>query len=72
MEAPSTVQTEARIGFDRPLFIAVVLNYRLKAINLFRTAYYVPSILGGSIAIAVLWLGHAVFSRLSEQFADVM
>ena len=37
------------------LFIAVVLNYRLKAINLFRTAYYVPSILGGSVAIAVLW-----------------
>ena len=37
------------------LFIAVILNYRLKAINFFRTAYYVPSILGGSIAIAVLW-----------------
>ncbi|MBF9035836.1 ABC transporter permease subunit [Rhodobacterales bacterium HKCCE2091] len=37
------------------LFIAVVLNYRLKGIGLFRTAYYVPSILGGSIAIAVLW-----------------
>lgn len=37
------------------LFIAVVLNYRLRAINLFRTAYYVPSILGGSVAIAVLW-----------------
>ena len=37
------------------LFIAVVLNYRLRGIGLFRTAYYVPSILGGSIAIAVLW-----------------
>ena len=37
------------------LFIAVVLNYRLRGINVFRTAYYVPSILGGSIAIAVLW-----------------
>ena len=37
------------------LFIAVILNYRLRAINFFRTAYYVPSILGGSIAIAVLW-----------------
>lgn len=37
------------------LFIAVLLNYRLRGINLFRTAYYVPSILGGSIAIAVLW-----------------
>ena len=37
------------------LFIAVIMNYKLKAINFFRTAYYVPSILGGSIAIAVLW-----------------
>ncbi|RYH03506.1 sugar ABC transporter permease [Salipiger sp. IMCC34102] len=37
------------------LFIAVVLNYRLRGIGLFRTAYYVPSILGGSVAIAVLW-----------------
>jgi oligogalacturonide transport system permease protein len=37
------------------LFIAVVLNYPLKGIKLFRTAYYVPSILGGSVAIAVLW-----------------
>lgn len=37
------------------LFIAYILNYRLKFINLFRTAYYVPSILGGSIAVAVLW-----------------
>ncbi|MBU1174387.1 MAG: sugar ABC transporter permease [Alphaproteobacteria bacterium] len=37
------------------LFIAVILNYRLKMINFFRTAYYVPSILGGSVAVAVLW-----------------
>jgi len=37
------------------LFIAVILNYRLRFINFFRTAFYVPSILGGSIAIAVLW-----------------
>jgi oligogalacturonide transport system permease protein len=37
------------------LFIAVILNYKLKFINLYRTAFYVPSILGGSIAIAVLW-----------------
>lgn len=37
------------------LYIAGILNYRLAGINLFRTAYYVPSILGGSVAIAVLW-----------------
>ncbi len=37
------------------LFIAYILNYKLAFINFFRTAYYVPSILGGSVAIAVLW-----------------
>ena len=37
------------------LFIAYILNYRLRLINFFRTAYYVPSILGGSVAVAVLW-----------------
>jgi oligogalacturonide transport system permease protein len=37
------------------LFIAYILNHKLRGINLFRTAFYVPSILGGSIAIAVLW-----------------
>ena len=37
------------------LFIAYILNFRIKGVALFRTAYYVPSILGGSVAIAVLW-----------------
>lgn len=37
------------------LFIAMILNYKVKGVNLFRTAYYIPSILGGSVAIAVLW-----------------
>lgn len=37
------------------LFIAYILNFRIKGVNLFRTAYYIPSILGGSVAIAVLW-----------------
>lgn len=37
------------------LFIAFILNFKLRAIGFFRTAFYVPSILGGSVAIAVLW-----------------
>lgn len=37
------------------LFIAVILNKKWRGINLFRTLYYMPSILGGSIAISVLW-----------------
>ena len=37
------------------LFIAYILNFKIKGVGLFRTAYYVPSIMGGSVAIAVLW-----------------
>src|SRR6476620_5637978 len=37
------------------LLIAFVLNFKLRGINFFRTAYYLPSILGGSVAIAVVW-----------------
>jgi len=37
------------------LFIAVVLNSKLKFINIFRTIYYIPSILGSSVAVALIW-----------------
>lgn len=37
------------------LFIAYILNFKIKGVNFFRTAYYIPSILGGSVAISVLW-----------------
>jgi oligogalacturonide transport system permease protein len=42
-----------RVGFA--LFVAHVLNAKLRGINFFRSAFYLPSILGGSIATAVLW-----------------
>ena len=41
------------LGFA--LFIAYILNTKIKGVNFFRTAYYIPSILGGSVSIAVLW-----------------
>lgn len=37
------------------LLIAYIMNTKLKGITIFRTAYYIPSILGANIAIAVLW-----------------
>lgn len=43
------------------LFIAYILNFKIKGVNFFRVAYYVPSILGGSVAVAVLW--KAIFQR---------
>lgn len=37
------------------LLIAYIMNDKLKGIGFFRTAYYIPSVLGANIAIAVLW-----------------
>jgi len=37
------------------LFIAVVLNMNVKGIKIFRTIYYLPSILGGGVALSVIW-----------------
>lgn len=37
------------------LFIACVLNAKVKGIGIYRSLYYLPSILGGSVAVSVLW-----------------
>lgn len=37
------------------LIIALILNMDLKGIGVYRTIYYIPSILGSSIAVAILW-----------------
>lgn len=37
------------------LFLAMVLNRGLKGLAFYRSVYYLPSLLGGSVAIAVLW-----------------
>ena len=35
--------------------IALLLNRKLKGINIFTTVYYLPSILGASVSISILW-----------------
>lgn len=37
------------------LFIACILNRNVKGIGIYRSFYYLPSILGGSVAVSVLW-----------------
>ncbi|WP_245864320.1 carbohydrate ABC transporter permease [Paenibacillus donghaensis] len=37
------------------LFIAMLLNMKIKFVGVYRTAFYVPSIIGGSVAVAVMW-----------------
>lgn len=37
------------------LVVAMLMNKKLKLIGLYRALYYIPTLLGGSVAIAVLW-----------------
>ena len=37
------------------LFVAVVLNKGLRGLGFYRSVFYLPSLFGGSVAIAVLW-----------------
>lgn len=37
------------------LAVAMLMNKKLKLIGVYRALYYIPTLLGGSVAIAVLW-----------------
>jgi multiple sugar transport system permease protein len=49
------VLTEVPIKLGAALLVALLLNRSLRGISLYRAAFYVPSLLGGSVAIAILW-----------------
>jgi oligogalacturonide transport system permease protein len=50
------------------LLVAMFLNRNIKGINLVRTLYYIPSLFGGSVAIALLWrlmfMNNGVFNTM--------
>jgi len=54
------------------LAIAMVLNKGLKMLGIYRTIYYIPSLLGGSVAIAEVWkaifAGNGIFNRFLSTF----
>ena len=37
------------------LWVAMILNQKRRFLGLYRTLYYVPSIVGGSIAVSIVW-----------------
>ena len=37
------------------LFVAMLLNAGQRCFGLYRTVYYLPSIIGGSVAVAIMW-----------------
>ena len=63
----ASLNTLAYVGMTVPLVtgvslaIAVTLNRGLRGLAIYRTMFYIPSLLGGSVAIALLW--RQVFGR---------
>jgi oligogalacturonide transport system permease protein len=47
------ITVPTRIFFS--LFVAYILSSKVKGIGFFRSLYYIPSLMGGSVAVAVLW-----------------
>jgi multiple sugar transport system permease protein len=37
------------------LAVAMLLNQKLRGLSFYRSVYYIPTLLGGSVAVAVLW-----------------
>ena len=37
------------------LLIALLLNRASRAVGLYRTVFYLPSIIGGSVAVSIMW-----------------
>jgi multiple sugar transport system permease protein len=50
------------------LLVAMVLNRGLRALSFYRAIYYLPSLLGGSVAIAILWRQIFGLNGLFNQF----
>jgi len=49
------VFTAVPVKLIMAMTMALILNSKLRAINIFRTAFYLPSIMGASVAVAILW-----------------
>jgi multiple sugar transport system permease protein len=57
------------------LVVAMLMNQKLKLISLYRTLFYLPTLLGGSVAIAVLWrrlfAGDGVINAILESIFKI-
>ncbi|MFY0758806.1 sugar ABC transporter permease [Metabacillus dongyingensis] len=58
------------------LFLAILLNKGLRGLGVYRAVYYIPSLIGGSVAIAILWQqvfgNHGIVNQLLGYIGIVM
>ncbi|WP_246079705.1 carbohydrate ABC transporter permease [Paenibacillus piri] len=53
------------------LLLAVVLNMKLRAMHIYRTVIYFPSLIGASVAVAILWSNIFGTSGLLNQMLSI-
>jgi multiple sugar transport system permease protein len=53
------------------LLVAMILNKGISALGIYRTVYYIPSLLGGSVAIAIVWRSIFDGDGLFNQFLAI-
>ncbi len=53
------------------LMTAVLLNLEIKGIGFFRTAFYIPSILGANLAVVIMWQYLFTAKGLINQFLEL-
>ena len=65
------VLTSVPLKLAAALLVAVALNRGLKALGFYRATFYLPSLLGASVAVSVMW--RQIFSRdgLVNQFLGI-
>ncbi len=65
------VVTSVPLKLAAALLVAVALNRGLKALGFYRATFYLPSLLGASVAVSVMW--RQIFSRdgLVNQFLRI-
>lgn len=54
------------------LMVALLLNRKMKGMGVFRAAYYVPSLLGGSVAVAVVWRYMFALNGVVNSFLGIL
>ena len=59
-----------QLGFA--LLLALVLNQKVPGLKFFRAIYYLPALLGGSVAIAVLWRQVFGIEGIFNQFLGML
>lgn len=63
------ISVPLQLGFA--LLLALVLDKGLRGLAIYRSAYYLPSLLGGSVAVAVLWRQVFGHDGLINQFLAI-